>query len=125
MLPTGAAEAGGAARFGWLARLCGRALAVYVRIVAASCRVHGPPVTQDQVVLAFWHEFNLAAAVAGHRLRPAHRHVSFSTRTFRGVVMNSMLAGLGSGSVPLPVEGRHAEAARLALEMAQIGRAHV
>jgi lysophospholipid acyltransferase (LPLAT)-like uncharacterized protein len=97
-------------------------MAWYVRLVAATCRVHGPQVNQDQVVLAFWHENNLAAAVAAHRLRRQHYHVSFSTRTFRGEVMSTMLTALDSGSVQLPAEGERSEAARLSLELARIGR---
>lgn len=78
--------------------------------------------TQDQVVLAFWHEYNLAAAIAAWRLRPRPYHVSFSTQTFRGEVMNAMLAALGTGFVALPAEGERSEAARLSLELARIGR---
>jgi lysophospholipid acyltransferase (LPLAT)-like uncharacterized protein len=104
-----------------LARLVGRAMAAYVRLVAATCRVTGA-VTQDQVVLAFWHEYNLAAAVAAWRSRRQRYHVSFSTQTFRGEVMTAMLAALGSGSVPLPAEGERSEAARLSLELARLGR---
>ena len=105
-----------------LAWLVGKAMAAYVRLVAATCRIDGPPVSDEQVVLAFWHEYNLAAAVAAHRLRRRHHHVSFSTRTFRGRVMNSMLAGLDSGAVPLPDETQRSEAARLARELARLGR---
>jgi len=97
-------------------------MALYVRLVAATCRVHGPPINQGQVVLAFWHEYNLAAAIAAHRLRRHRYHVSFSTRTFRGEVMSTMLAALASGSVQLPAEGERSEAARLSLELARIGR---
>jgi lysophospholipid acyltransferase (LPLAT)-like uncharacterized protein len=78
-------------------------------------------VTQEQVVLAFWHEYNLAAAIAAWRLRRHQHHVSFSTRTFRGEVMSTMLAALDSGSVQLPAEGERSEAARLSLELARIG----
>jgi lysophospholipid acyltransferase (LPLAT)-like uncharacterized protein len=105
-----------------LAWLLGTLLAAYVRLVAATCRVHGPPINAERVVLAFWHEYNLAAAVAAHRLRPDHRHVSFSTQTFRGQVMDAMLAGLGAGSVALPREGERSESARLARELARLGR---
>lgn len=97
-------------------------MALYVRLVAATCRVQGRPVTQDQVVLAFWHEYNLAAAIAAWRLRRRPYHVSFSTQTFRGEVMNAMLAALGTGFVALPAEGERSEAARLSLELARIGR---
>jgi len=98
-------------------------MAWYVRLVAVTCRVHGPTVSQEQVVLAFWHEYNLVAAVAAwHLRRPQQHHVSFSTRTFRGEVMSAMLATLASGSVQLPAEGERSEAARLSLELARIGR---
>jgi len=98
-------------------------MARYVRFVAATCRVQGPAVNQDPAVLAFWHEYNLVAAAAAHRLRSHRHHVSFSTQTFRGELMTSMLAGLDAGSVPLPAPGQHAEAARLSREMARLGRA--
>ncbi len=109
-------------RHRWLARLLGHALAWYVRLVAATCRVHGPAVNQEQVVLAFWHEYNLAAAIATLRLRRHRYHVSFSTQTFRGEVMSTLLAALDSGSVELPAEGERSEAARLTLELARLGR---
>jgi lysophospholipid acyltransferase (LPLAT)-like uncharacterized protein len=104
-----------------VARLVGHAMAVYVRLVAATCRPAGG-VTQDQVVLAFWHEYNLVAATAAHRLRRHRHHVSFSTQTFRGEVMTTMLAALDAGSVPLPAEGERAEATRLSRAMARLGR---
>ena len=106
-----------------LAWAVGRLMALYVRLVAATSRTGASVVTQDAVVLAFWHEYNLVAATAAHRLRRHRHHVSFSTRTFRGQVMNAMLAGLDAGSVPLPAEGERAEAASLAREMAALGRA--
>ena len=106
----------------WLARFIGKLVAGYVRLVSATCRVDGPAVTQQQVVLAFWHEYNLVAAAAAHRLRRHQHHVSFSTQTFRGEVMTAMLAALDAGSVPLPPEGARAEAARLSLELARVGR---
>ena len=104
------------------ARIIGRVMAFYVRLVAATCRVGGGGVTQEQVVLAFWHEYNLVAATAAYKLRRARRHVSFSTQTFRGEVMNAMLAAIGAGSVPLPAENARAEAARLSRELARLGR---
>jgi lysophospholipid acyltransferase (LPLAT)-like uncharacterized protein len=97
-------------------------MAAYVRLVAATCRLAGGPVTDDQVVLAFWHEYNLAAAVAAWRTRRHRYHVSFSTRTFRGQVMNAMLARLDTGFVALPAERDRAESARLSLELARLGR---
>jgi lysophospholipid acyltransferase (LPLAT)-like uncharacterized protein len=107
-----------------LARLFGRAMAAYARLVAATARPVGPPVTQDQVVFAIWHEANLAAMSAALRLRHNSRVVSFSTRGFRGLVMNTMLASLGGGFVALPDEGSatRGEAGRLSLDLARIGR---
>ncbi|MFN2417635.1 MAG: lysophospholipid acyltransferase family protein [Candidatus Limnocylindria bacterium] len=106
----------------WLARPIGLLMAGYVRLVSATCRVYGAPVNRDQAVLAFWHEYNLVAATAAHRLRRHQHHVSFSTRTFRGEVMTSMLAALDAGSVALPPEGERSEATRLSLELARLGR---
>jgi lysophospholipid acyltransferase (LPLAT)-like uncharacterized protein len=105
-----------------LAGVLGRLMAAYVRLVAATARMEGPRGTQAQVVLAFWHEYNFVAAVAAYRLRRGLPHVSFSTQTFRGEVMNAMLASIGAGSVPLPAEGDRAEAARLSRELARLGR---
>ena len=48
-----------------LAGIIGRLMAAYVRLVAATSRFEGAPVTQEQVVLAFWHEYNLVAAIGG------------------------------------------------------------
>lgn len=109
-------------RFAWVARLFGRVLALYVRLVVATARTSGPPVVQGQALFAIWHEANLVAASAALRLRTTKRVISFSTRGFRGIVMNTMLEATGSGVVALPPEGNRAEAARLALELARIGR---
>ncbi len=105
-----------------LARFVGRLMAFYVRLVAATCRVEGAAPTREPAILAFWHEYNLVAATAAHRLRRHQHHVSFSTQTTRGLVMDTMLAALDAGSVPLPAEGDRAGAARLTLDMARIGR---
>ena len=105
----------------FVARMIGRLMAAYIGIVAGTCRPTGA-VSQEQVVLAFWHEFNLVAAVAAQRLRRHRHHVSFSTQTFRGEVMNAMLGALDAGAVALPGEGKHAEAAKLSREMARLGR---
>lgn len=105
-----------------LARLAGLAMAAYVRLLVATVRVSGPPVNQDQAVFAIWHESNLAALVADYRLRARPRVVSFSTRGLRGIVMNTMLRGLGSDVVTLPAEGERAEAAQLSRDLARVGR---
>jgi len=109
-------------RLAWLARIIGRAMALYLRLVAATARTSGPPVFQGQAVFAIWHESNLVACTAAWRLRHTKRVISFSTRGFRGIVMNTMLEAMESGVVALPAEGDRAQAARLALEMARIGR---
>lgn len=106
-------------RHAWLARLVGRGMALYVRLVVATCRVRASRgASRDQAVLVLWHEYNLAALVAALRLRRHRYHVSFSTQTFRGEVMNALLAALGAGSVPLPAEDRRAESAHLARRLA-------
>ncbi len=103
-----------------VAALAGRLLALYVRIVAATSRVSGP-VTRDQVILAIWHEYNLVASVVAWKVRGDLHHVSFSTQTFRGEVMSSMLGALRSGSVPLPAPDQRSEGARLSRELARLG----
>jgi lysophospholipid acyltransferase (LPLAT)-like uncharacterized protein len=109
-------------RFAWLARLLGRALALYVRLIVATARASGPPVFQGQAVFAIWHESNLVAASAALKLRTTKRVVSFSTRGFRGIVMNTMLRATGSDVVTLPEPGERAESAQLTRELARIGR---
>lgn len=105
----------------WPARVLGWLMGRYVRLVAATSRVRPAAAPDDQVVLAMWHEHNLAATVVAHRLRGHRRHVSFSTRTLRGEVMNAMLASLGHGAMPLPGEGERREATRVTLAMAGLG----
>jgi len=109
-------------RFAWLARLLGRALGLYVRLIVATARASGPPVFQGQTVFAIWHESNLVAASAALKLRATKRVVSFSTRGFRGIVMNQMLRSTGSDVVTLPEPGARAEAAQLTRQLARIGR---
>jgi lysophospholipid acyltransferase (LPLAT)-like uncharacterized protein len=110
--------------FGWLARLFGSGLALYVRLVARTARISGPAVHQDQVVFAIWHESNLVAAAAAQRLRPGQVHVSFSTRRFRGIVMNTMLRGLGWEAVTLPDPSTQSrgEATSVSRAMARLAR---
>ena len=103
-----------------LAVAIGRLVAAYIRLVAATCRIDDGRPTDEQVVLAHWHEYNLVATVAAWRLRRVRHHVSFSTQTFRGEVITSLLAGLGTGSIPLPAERDRAGAARLSLAMARL-----
>ena len=111
-------------RHAWLARLFGRCMAAYVALVARTVRVSGPPVNQGQAIFAFWHENNLLSTVAARRLRHDQNPVVFSTRGFRGIVMNTMLSSLGADALTLPDEGAatRGEATSLSREMARLGR---
>ncbi len=108
-------------RFAWLARLFGAALTLYLRLVVATCRVNGE-VTRDQVVLTFWHEFNLATLCVAIKRRADLPHVSFSTRGFRGQVITTLLelAQVRTSVLPLPDETDRAGARDLALRMARL-----
>ncbi|HEY7846957.1 MAG TPA: hypothetical protein VIC83_02060 [Candidatus Limnocylindria bacterium] len=111
-------------RFAWLARLLGRGLAAYVWLVGRTARVSGGPINQGQVIFAIWHETNLVGAIVAWKLRNDRRAVSFSTRGFRGIVMNTMLRSFGAQVVTLPDEGKgtRAEAAAMARQLAALGR---
>ena len=113
-------DAGGV-RLAWLARLFGRTLGAYARLVAATCRISGP-VTHDQVVLAFWHEYNLAALVVSMKRRSDLLHASFSTQGFRGVVITTLLRSTRTNIrvLPLPAEGDRSAARDFALRMATL-----
>jgi lysophospholipid acyltransferase (LPLAT)-like uncharacterized protein len=106
-------------RLAWLARLAGEALALYLRLVAATSRVSGQ-VTDAQVVLAFWHEFNLAAIVVCLRRRGHLLHASFSTRGFRGLVITALLERLGLRVYSLPDPANRAEARDFSLRLARL-----
>lgn len=106
-----------------LARLLGWLISRYIRFVAYTARVGDSRVIQEPAILAVWHEANLLQAVAIWRLRADRRFVAFSTRGFRGIVMNGMIEGLEAGVVALPPEHARAEAGRLAREMGGYGRA--
>jgi lysophospholipid acyltransferase (LPLAT)-like uncharacterized protein len=112
-------------RHAWLARTLGRCMAVYVALVARTARFSGPPINQEQAIFAIWHESNLVAAIAAWKLRNDKHPVVFSTRGFRGIVMNTMLDQFGADVVTLPDEGAatRGEATSLSREMARIGRA--
>jgi lysophospholipid acyltransferase (LPLAT)-like uncharacterized protein len=64
------------------------------------------------------------ASVLVWKLRDDNQPVVFSTRGFRGIVMNAMLARFGARVVTLPDEGTatRAEAAALTREMGAVGR---
>jgi lysophospholipid acyltransferase (LPLAT)-like uncharacterized protein len=108
----------------WLARFFGRCLAAYVWLVARTARFSGEPINQAPVIYAIWHETNLVGAIAAYRLVRNRRAVSFSTRGFRGIVMNTMLRSFGARVVTLPDEGRSSrtEAVAMARAMAALGR---
>jgi lysophospholipid acyltransferase (LPLAT)-like uncharacterized protein len=111
-------------RHAWLARFFGRCMAAYVALVARTVRVSGPPINQEQAIFAIWHESNLVSAVAARKLRNDQHPVVFSTREFRGIVMNTMLHRLGADVVTLPDEGSatRGEATSLSRDMARLGR---
>jgi lysophospholipid acyltransferase (LPLAT)-like uncharacterized protein len=122
--PPPASEQEERVRFAWAARLFGRLLARYLRLVAATSRVSGPPIVQEPCILVFWHESNLAAAIATLRMRDDHRFIAFSTRGFRGISMNTLLESLGGAVLTMPPLGSQsrAEAARLATEAGRLAR---
>jgi lysophospholipid acyltransferase (LPLAT)-like uncharacterized protein len=108
-------------RYAWLARLVGVGMALYLRLVARTCRVVGPA-TRDQVVLAFWHECNMAAFVTARKLRGDLPHASFSTHGFRGTVVTTMLERSGTPVriFELPPEGDRAAGRAFAIRMARL-----
>jgi lysophospholipid acyltransferase (LPLAT)-like uncharacterized protein len=108
-------------RFAWLARLIGAGLAAYLNLVVRTCRITGPA-TRDQVVLAFWHEFNMLAFVVARKRRGELLHASFSTSGFRGAVITSMLRRSGTPMrvFELPPEEDRAAGRALAVRMARV-----
>jgi lysophospholipid acyltransferase (LPLAT)-like uncharacterized protein len=108
-------------RLAWLGRLIGAGLALYLRLVVRTCRVVGP-VTRDQVVLTFWHEFNMVTFVVARKGRGDLPHASFSTRGFRGAVVTSMLKRSGTkvDVFEMPPEEDRAAGRAFALRMARV-----
>ena len=108
-------------RLAWLARLFGAAMAVYLRVVARTCRVVGP-VGREQAVLAFWHEGNMCAFVTARKVRGDLPHASFSTQGFRGAVVSSMLERSGTPMriFELPPEGDRVAGRAFAIRMARL-----
>ena len=108
-------------RLGWLAWLVGAGLALYLRLVVRTCRVIGPA-TRDQVVLAFWHEFNMLTFVVARKRRGDLPHASFSTSGFRGAVITAMLEHSGTRVkvFALPPEQDRAAGRAFALRMARV-----
>lgn len=108
-------------RLAWLAWLVGVGLALYLRLVVRTCRVIGPA-TRDQVVLTFWHEFNMLTFVVARKRRGDLPHASFSTSGFRGAVITSMLRNSGTRVevFELPPEADRAAGRAFALRMARV-----
>jgi len=96
-------------------------MALYLRLVARTCRVVGP-VTRDQVILAFWHECNMAAFVTARKLRGELPHASFSTQGFRGTVVTTMLelSGTPVRIFELPPEGDRVAGRAFAVRLARL-----
>jgi len=96
-------------------------MALYLRLVARTCRVIGPE-TRDQVVLAFWHECNMAAFVTARKLRGDVPHASFSTQGFRGTVVTTMLERSGTPMriFELPPEGDRIAGRAFAVRLARL-----
>ncbi|MDQ2940620.1 MAG: hypothetical protein M3R05_00365 [Chloroflexota bacterium] len=112
------------ARFAAPARLLGIGLALYLRLVARTSRISGD-VTRHPVVLTFWHEYNLAVFVVAVRVRGDLRHASFSTRGFRGAVIDAMLehSTVPMRILPLPPESDRAAGRAFALRLGELGEA--
>jgi lysophospholipid acyltransferase (LPLAT)-like uncharacterized protein len=92
--------------------------------VARTARIG--PVTREQVVLAFWHEFNLGM----YALAAAHRgdlpHASFTTDTARGTVIQTIFESIARrpGQVVvlrLPNEREAAAGRALARRLGKLG----
>lgn len=111
----------GRPRGAWLVEFAGFLMAVYFRLVARTCRISGV-VTDDQAVLAFWHEFNHACFVVALARRRRLPHASFSTRGFRGVVITTMMrrAGAQVRVLSLPAEGDRAGGRDFAVRLAAL-----
>jgi len=114
-----AAGIGAGVRLAWLARLAGEGLALYLRLVTATSRVEGV-VTDAQVVLAFWHEYNLAVVVANLKHRRRVPHASFSTRGFRGLVITTLLQRLDVRVYALPDPADRAGARDFTVRLARL-----
>lgn len=87
------------------ARLVGTVLAAYVRLVIRTSRI--APLPREQVVIAFWHEYNLASFAAAVRHRGDLPHASFTTGGFRGGVIAQLFRSLLPRAVVLPLPAEH------------------
>jgi lysophospholipid acyltransferase (LPLAT)-like uncharacterized protein len=116
-----ARPSGAPVQYAWLARLFGAAMALYLRLVARTCRVTGR-VSREQAILAFWHEGNMAAFVTARKLRGDLPHASFSTQGFRGTVVTTMLERSGTPMriFELPPEGDRVAGRAFAVRLARL-----
>ena len=104
------------------ARLAGRLLGWYLRLVARTARIGS--LTRDQAVLTFWHEYNLALFVVASARRGDLPHASFTTATPRGTVIRTLFESLARGPIavlPLPEERNPAAARSLARLLGELG----
>ncbi|HEV7199917.1 MAG TPA: hypothetical protein VGO32_03855 [Candidatus Limnocylindria bacterium] len=84
------------------------------------------PVTRETVVLAFWHEYNLALYAIASARRGDLGHASFTTDTDRGTVIQTIFESLARrpGQVVilrLPDEGQAAQSRALARRLGELG----
>jgi lysophospholipid acyltransferase (LPLAT)-like uncharacterized protein len=94
-------------------------------VVARTARIG--PVTRDQVILAFWHEYNLGLYVLAAARRADLPHASFTTDTPRGTVIATIFESLARrpGQVEilrLPDEADREAARSLARRLGDLGR---
>lgn len=85
------------------------------------------PVSRDQVVLTFWHEYNLALYVLATARRGDLPHASFTTDTPRGTVIRTVFQSLARGPeqvavLPLPDETDRAAGRSTARRLGDLGR---
>jgi len=94
----------------------------YLRLVARTARIG--PMTREQAVLTFWHEYNLALFVVASARRGDLPHASFTTATLRGTVIRTLFESLARGPVevlPLPDERDAAAARTLSRRLGDLG----
>lgn len=96
-----------------------------MRFVGRTARIG--PVTRDQAVLVFWHEYNLAMYAIASARRGDLPHASFTTDTERGTVIQTIFESLARhpGQVVvlrLPGQQEAAAGRALARQLGQLGR---
>lgn len=82
------------------------------------------PVTREQAVLAFWHEYNLVLFVVASARRGDLPHASFTTDTPRGTVIRTIFESMARGPVvvlALPDERDAAAGRALARRLGDLG----